>query len=372
MKINILKNFYLLIQITIILLAFSSCKNGDTIRSESKGTNTENKITPKDLEHLAKDHDPYFFSTFDITSKFGPNSISRNIIQDKKGNFWFATWQGIMHYDGRIFTNYTNKSLLRRWHAFAVMEDSQENIWFGTIGGGVYLFDGDAYHNITVNEGLANDNVTSLYEDTEGKIWFGTLNGASCHDPRISKIPNKESIRNLNTKDGLPNADINSIVQDNTGRYWFGTRGQAVFYDGDKFTIFTKPDGNPFTNVRSIIKDRKGKMWLGGNDGLWSSDGETFSNYGDSFVGYIYEDSKGDILTSSVGDSHNWNLYRYKNNSLYDITVQPDTLREQIGQLFGIIEDSDGKIWFGHEYGVCSIDKQTVECYNEFPFPYEE
>lgn len=61
----------------------------------------------------------------------------------------------------------------------------------------------------------------------------------------------------------------------------------------------TKKDGKPFTNIRSIIKDKKGNIWLGGSEGLWRYDGNTFTNFTRKFVGYVYEDTKGNIWTSS-------------------------------------------------------------------------
>lgn len=37
--------------------------------------------------------DPYFLETVDTVSKRGPYTITRNMLQDRKGNYWFATWQ---------------------------------------------------------------------------------------------------------------------------------------------------------------------------------------------------------------------------------------------------------------------------------------
>jgi hypothetical protein len=42
------------------------------------------------------DIDPYFVENQDLVSNHGPEVITRNIIQDKNGYFWFATWNGIV------------------------------------------------------------------------------------------------------------------------------------------------------------------------------------------------------------------------------------------------------------------------------------
>jgi hypothetical protein len=72
-----------------------------------------------------------------ITSA-GPNHITRNIIQDRKGNIWIAAFDGIFRYDGKSFTNITSKVSSARF--FSVLEDRRGNLWFGSIGGLTRLF----------------------------------------------------------------------------------------------------------------------------------------------------------------------------------------------------------------------------------------
>ena len=45
--------------------------------------------------------DPYFVDSKIITASHGPKSITRNILQDAKGNIWLTTWEGIICYDGK-------------------------------------------------------------------------------------------------------------------------------------------------------------------------------------------------------------------------------------------------------------------------------
>ena len=369
MKKYFLFNILLILQLLFVLSLIVSCKNGDKIKDNKSNKIEVNKITSLEANTLLFDKDPYFIESKEDTSVHGPTSISRNIIQDKNGDFWFATWEGIIHYDGKTFTNHTNKNNLRRWHVFAVMEDSKGNIWFGTIGAGIYLYDGKKFTNITSQDGLAHDSVTCLYEDNKGSIWIGTQQGASCYDPSISFIPNLNSIKNYTKEDGLANHDINAIAQEESGLFWFGTRGEASNFDGEKFLVIKNKDGSVFTNVRSILKDQKGSMWLGGNDGLWRYQEESFTNYASDFVGYIYEDKKGNILTSSVPrGNRDWSLSQYSFNSLNDPKAQAKLLRKQEGQLFGLIVDADSNIWFGTERGVTSYDGKV---FNSFRKPNE-
>jgi len=285
---------------------------------------------------------------------YAPNSITRTIKQDRKGNIWFASWEGIIRYDGNSFTNITSKVSLNRF--FSVLEDRKGNFWFASIGGGVYFYDGKSFRNFTTKDGLANDRVTYIYEDKKGNIWFGTEGGASCY--------NGKSFRNYTTKEGLPHNDVNSIIEDKKGKFWFGTRGDACFYDGKEFIKITNKNGTSFTNVRSIIEDKKGNIWFGGNGGLWRLDGNSFTNFTTNFVGYIYEDKKGNIWTSSESaNAKGWALSRYDKKSLSSSTATATELITQDGMFFGILEDKDGSIWFGSLNGVYRYDGNT---FNDF------
>jgi ligand-binding sensor domain-containing protein len=300
------------------------------------------------------------FDSKNIDTPNSPNSITRTIKQDSHGNIWFASWDGIIKYDGTSFTNMTRDVSLSRF--FTVLEDSKGNFWFGSIGSGVYYYDGKTFQNFTTEEGLANNSVTNIYEDKKGNIWFGTQGGVSCYDGK--------SFRNFTTKDGLTNNDVNTIIEDQSGKFWFGTRGDACSYDGKTFTIVKNEEGGTFQNVRHIIEDEKGTIWLGGNDGLWRYDGSAFANITQNFVGYVYEDKKGDIWTSSESTAtQGWALSRYDGTTLTNEKPTVTEIKAGEGMFFGILEDSDGSIWAGTLKGVYRYDGKTFEDFKDNMIP---
>lgn len=332
----------------IVLLLTGSCKQQNSTKPPKKHINLDENIPNKNKIPVA---DPYFIESKTITSPDGPKSITRNILEDKKGNIWLATWEGILRYDGKEFTNLTKKEALLPFHVFALLEDKKGNIWFGTIGAGVYLYDGTKFISFTTEQGLANNNITCIYEDKTGNIWFGTLGGVSRY--------NGKTFRNITTKDGLNDNEVNAIIEDETGRLWFGTRSEACIYNDGKFTKITNEEGMPFINIRSIIEAKDGNFWLGGNDGLWRYDGASFVNYAKNFVGYIYEDKKGAIWTSAaVADApQDWVL------SKYDEKGNATAIKTEGNMFFGIEEDKDGGIWLGNLNGVYRYDGKS---FNDF------
>ena len=66
------------------------------------------------------DVDPYFSESSAVSSETAPPVITRHVLQDRKGGFWLATWNGIVRFDGEVFTNVTNQEGLRRYRAFSL------------------------------------------------------------------------------------------------------------------------------------------------------------------------------------------------------------------------------------------------------------
>jgi ligand-binding sensor domain-containing protein len=103
-------------------------------------------------------------------------------MQDKKGNIWLASWEGVIRYDGKSFFNETLINSLEKFHVFSLLEDRKGNIWIGTIGGGAYRYDGSKYTYYTTTDGLIDNIIGCIAEDKDGNIWFGTEDGVSSFD----------------------------------------------------------------------------------------------------------------------------------------------------------------------------------------------
>jgi ligand-binding sensor domain-containing protein len=304
--------------------------------------------------------------TKDSSTSHGPKSITRNIIQDRKGNIWMAAFDGIFRYDGKSFAHMTSQVTSSRF--FSVLEDRKGNLWFGTVGvdgSGVYYYDGKSFQNFTTKDGLLNNEVGSMYEDKKGNIWFGVSGGASCYDGKSFRnyiIAGDSMNEDRTGKTFLDRQayEVNAIIEDQTGKFWFATRGNTFVYDGKTFTVFSHHN-KPFKNVRSIIEDKKGNIWLGGNDGLWRYDGSTLTNFTPRFVGYIMEDKKGNIwISSEKGSNLGWTLARYDEMSLASVNPIATNITNK-PMIFGILEAKDGSIWFGDLEGVHRYDGKTIQ-----------
>jgi ligand-binding sensor domain-containing protein len=331
-------------------------------------------IAPSDMQaSLEAGIDPYFVETNDTFSTRGPQCIVRNLIQDKAGNIWLASWHGIIKYDGKVFTNYTLKEKLIHFHVTTLFEDSKENIWFALARGGVYRYDGRSFTLFTTKDGLAHNTTNCIAEDKNGNIWFGTENGASRFDGK--------TFSNYTTQDGLSHNYITAVIRDKTGLIWLGTSNGINRYDGKSFTNFTGNDGVPFQRVASLFEDKDGNIWIGSNakdfegKGLCRFDpsGKTMTeSITPNFVMYMCQDKNGNMWWAHNLGALNtfFSLYRY------DPSAAPNTGTKTIAQIveqdrldnpaiFGIMEDDDGNIWFGTAKGVCRYNGKSFNYFKD-------
>ncbi len=313
------------------------------------------KISKQDTQATSTDTEGYY----------GPSGVVRMVTQDKTGNIWFTSWQGIYKYDGKWFTNITKEQTSARF--FSILQDPKGNWWFGSIGSGVFYYDGTFFRNLTTKDGLLNDDVVSIYEDKKGSIWMGVFGGVSCYDGKTFRnyIIQGDSMyvdRTGKTFLERPANEVNTVLEDKTGKLWFGTRGKGFVYDGKTFSIIAN-NGKPFTGISSIIEDKQGAIWLGGKDGLWRYDGVAFKRFAPNAVSYVMEDRKGNIWTSSV--TAKGGMLRYYHRKTLDYLRPTITdINPMVGVVFGFLEAKDGSIWFGSE-GIYQFDGKNILDFRE-------
>ncbi|MDH6311019.1 signal transduction histidine kinase/CheY-like chemotaxis protein/ligand-binding sensor domain-containing protein [Dysgonomonas sp. PFB1-18] len=116
-----------------------------------------------------------------------PNSLGNNyvnkILEDSRGNIWFATNNGISRW--KVSTNqwdifYQNKH--EQAQVFlALCEDNNGNIWAGTYSSGVYVLDGNTgrellhYSQEERNSDFPGRFIFDIFKDSQGDIWIGGI-----------------------------------------------------------------------------------------------------------------------------------------------------------------------------------------------------
>jgi ligand-binding sensor domain-containing protein len=77
------------------------------------------------------------------------NNFIYCILQDSKNNVWFGTdGNGLIKYDGKTFQAYDELSGLGERVVYSVTEDRDGELWISTASAGLLRFDGTSFHNI--------------------------------------------------------------------------------------------------------------------------------------------------------------------------------------------------------------------------------
>ena len=120
-------------------------------------------------------------------NKLAPINAS---VVSQDGILWLATSRGAVRYDGTTLTTYTTKEdgfLVD--NVRDVIEDSRGNIWFATRGGGTVRYDGETFHNRTTKNGWAHNNISKILESSDKDIWFATEAGVTQYTPARGGLP---------------------------------------------------------------------------------------------------------------------------------------------------------------------------------------
>jgi ligand-binding sensor domain-containing protein/signal transduction histidine kinase/DNA-binding response OmpR family regulator len=222
------------------------------------------------------------------------NNAVQDILYDSRDNLWIGTWAGgidRLTKDGNKIRNYklTNNLGLENNNIFTLYEDRHGNIWACTAGNGLFLYDikADKFFAVScINESVSLTNlsyVSDIIEDSENNLWVGTLYGLVV----IKKHErfNLDCINFLsNESTGLSSNLIETVFEDSKGRIWIGTldKGLNLFNKkNNTFTVFQKKDGLPGNSIKGILEDDEGYLWISTNSGMcrFNFEKKSFTNY---------------------------------------------------------------------------------------------
>ena len=307
-----------------------------------------------------------------------------SILQDHKGFMWFGTDDGLNRYDGYNFKvfkfNPYNKRTLSNNRVISLIEDKENNIWIGTIGGGLVKYDHItetffAYkHNPNDHESLSFNRVMALCEDPSGKIWVGTAEeGLNLFDPKTEKFKVYKNIPE--NSDILPDNVIRSLYFDSNQTLYVGTNKGFCYYNpnDDNFISITVFDKNGKLHnigvVRRFMEDNEGDLWIATDEnGLikFNRDKKTFDilthnvnkmGLASNTVHDLYQDDDGMIWIGSYGGLQKYNpKTKHFNTYSYNISDNRSISSNLIRTIY---EDRTGIVWIGtYNHGINKFDRK--------------
>ncbi len=191
---------------------------------------------------------------------------------DKSGTIWIGTGWGLYKADSKSYVCEKINEVGYDW-IFDTFQDSNGNIWFASMGSGLWLYNPEKnqFKKYTHKEGddksLSSNSLSSIMEDHKGQIWISTDRGGICRYNRST-----DDFTTFSIKEGMPDNVAYKILEDDKHNLWFGTnRGLVCFNpENGKIKVYTTHDGilsNQF-NYKSATKGNDGKFYFGSINGL--------------------------------------------------------------------------------------------------------
>ncbi len=332
----------------VLIAALSACAAGQDKKPEQKAKGETVTELDKAIYYIfqAKDNTYWFGSNergvyryngealVNFTRKDGlvSNRI-RGIQEDKAGNIYFTTYEGISKFDGQAFTtlSVTASSPAAEW------KKEPDDLWF--VGapdtGVVYRYDGKSLFRLAMPKTKIGEewaakfprskfpraiwspyDVYTIVKDSKGNLWFGTASAGACRfDGQSFGWLYENHLTNI---EGGGSFGIRSILEDKAGAFWIcNTRHRyrvdrkdvpapekgLVKYEREKGIEQLKaPDGKDHTYFMAMVEDEKGVLWMAsGGFGVWRYDGNKVIRYPvkdgakNATLFAIYKDNRGDL-----------------------------------------------------------------------------
>lgn len=299
------------------------------------------------------------------------NSTVRCLFQDSHQNIWAGTWGGGVNFlssNTALFKSfsYSSKSSdsnLNTPIASAVCLDKQNYLWIGTDGGGInVLKDGQRIATYTEQtNNLSGNSIQTALCDKQGNLWFGIFYGGI-----IFYDTHKKTFQQVFPKE-YANQDVRSLYEDTEGNIWVGT-SDGVFQINRDSKIILQHKHVPDNLVRTVIKDKKGQIWIGSFGGgifLYSSKWEllkefnTYQNFPSNTINQIFEDSKG-YIWAATGEG----LVQFDNKSPWEYKVYQRNEGLANTFIWAIEEDENQNIWFSTNQGISCFVRNERNIYN--------
>ncbi|WP_192457141.1 ligand-binding sensor domain-containing diguanylate cyclase [Musicola keenii] len=235
-----------------------------------------------------------------------------SLLVTRDGTLLVGTEKGVWKRDGQNFT--LLHPALAGEVVSAMLQDNQQDIWFGTINHGIFRLSPAGLEQLNIDSGIIRNRVQVMLQDREQSIWIGTNSGLL----RLRRAP----FITIGTRQGLNGDYIRTVMAHSDGSLWVGsstglnrinnsrveqinwsehtqpsvlslgeardgsvwigtyTDGLLRWKNGQLTAVLRQNDGLPSNEIRSIITDSQQNLWIGTASGLsvWRTDG-TIRNY---------------------------------------------------------------------------------------------
>ncbi len=213
------------------------------------------------------------------------NGQVRDIFEDSKGFFWFATNGGVSKWDGKTFRNFTESNGLTSAYVFDITEGSDGTIYFANFGvNGITTYK-DGKLDTLFNEGKDKVSFLTLIHSTrDSSLLMGAADGLILYKNNVQI--------NLNNLYDIPSASMHALVENSKGEIFVCTEEGILKIIDKKLEVVFGYDGTINNYVRSIGVDK--------NDVLYFTHGNKFLKMTNSKISQVW--AKLNYLGNKIDD----------------------------------------------------------------------
>jgi len=291
-----------------------------------------------------------------------PDPNVNAIYQDRSGEVWFGTNNGISRYlpgsDKKPVIYDQSTNAISEYIKF-FREDKDGNLWIGSDNGGVILYNRKTSKfeaQSGINSNIPNQQVKALEIDKQNNLWIGTAEGIVVVNLKEQNFKHRQLL------DSIMVNIVTSLYCDPDGYMWIGTVPK-----GDKPGLFRFNQAkdeykkiSAFSGItpKALVMDKKGVLWIGTSEGLLE-----FRN--DSIVSTVLQDDG--LLSNNINlleAGEDGSIYIGTNNGLnryFPNTKRIFSYTERNGftgieaKPSAVFKTLTGDLWFGTANGATQL-----------------
>ena len=271
-----------------------------------------------------------------------------------KGEIWMGTERGVMRYDGKNLFTYDATNGFFTSEIYGIAEDKSGAIWIAVSEVGLCRYYEGEFVCYTEVHGLGSTDILGVSSDNAGNVW-------ACSTEGILMKLDGEKIVNYHLNIGVDGESF-SIANDRLGNVWLGLFGGGLAkFDGEKVTFYDKDDGLPDNQIIRVLVSDKNEVWAG------TYEGGAFQIKGNEIINYSIDNGLAFNRVLSLLEDQVHNMWVGTSGGGVSIIQQSDfkNYSQKDGlssyRVNSIVEDTSGLIWLGNLNGFSCLSANKIE-----------